>query len=326
MENVDVSVIIPCHNYARFLPDAVGSVVRQTFRRWEIVVVDDGSSDDSIDVARGLMARYPDHRIRLFGQPNRGPAAARNAGARFAAGAYLLFLDADDMLAPTLLERTTAILRERPAVAFVYTGMRLFDQDDHQWPSVPYDMPTLAIENFVLTQALIRRAAWDQVGGFDTLRFPHGSEDWDLWLRLAAAGWQGWHVDEPLVWYRRHGQSMTDKLRAEHHWDARAQIIRKHPDLYGPRLAAWAAIRCGRRGLPCEGPRCDCAHDLRELPPAPEAAPRASPAPRAPVPTRAPVAWRRIMRKVPFRLRFRVKCQLRRVQLALRAAAPWLYV
>src|SRR5690242_15286562 len=106
-----VSIVIPCYNYARFLPDAVGSVLAQTFPNWELIVVDDGSTDATSTTARQLMARHPDRRMRVFQQPNAGPAAARNTGAERASGEYLLFLDADDMLAPTLLERTVAILR-----------------------------------------------------------------------------------------------------------------------------------------------------------------------------------------------------------------------
>ncbi|MDQ2998823.1 MAG: glycosyltransferase family 2 protein, partial [Chloroflexota bacterium] len=132
---VQVSIIIPCYNYARFLPDAVASVLAQTFTSWELIVVDDGSTDATLTTARQLMTQYPDRRIRVFRQPNSGPAAARNTGAEHAIGTYLLFLDADDMLAPILLERATAILHAQPAVGFVYSGMRLFGHDRHAWPS-----------------------------------------------------------------------------------------------------------------------------------------------------------------------------------------------
>jgi glycosyltransferase involved in cell wall biosynthesis len=319
-----VSVIIPCYNYARFLPDAVASVLAQTCADWELIVVDDGSGDATISTAQQLMAGHPDRRIRLFQQPNAGPAAARNTGAERAAGEYLLFLDADDMLEPPLLEQALAVLREQPAVGFVYSGMRLFGQDDHEWPSVPFDLALLTLDNYVLPHALVRRAAWAQVGGFDSAHFPYGFEDWDFWLRVAAAGWRGWHIAAPLVAYRRHGPSLSAAGK-HREWDARAQIIRKLPELYGQRLAAWASAYCARHPLP-EPARAVSRSDVRELGRS-EAAATGSPLapPIADAPARVSLA-RRLIRAVPFDLRFRVKCWRRRAQLGLRAACPWLYL
>jgi len=324
--SVEVSVIIPCYNYARFLPHAVASVVRQTFTSWELIIVDDGSSDATLDTAKYLVAHYPNHRIRLLHQPNQGASVARNTGAHYAVGEYIMFLDADDMLAPTYLECTTAVLRARPSVGFVYTGMRFFGRDRHDWPSIPFDLQSLLLENFVLSHALMRRVALEHVGGFDTVHFPKGLEDWDFWLRLAVAGWHGWHINELLVFYQRHEDSMMHKFTSEYDWDARAQIIRKHPDLYGRRLVAWATVRCARRGLPSAAQLQAYHGEVCEVLPKPGVAPATKPP--APVleagPVRIPFV-RRVIRIAPFRLRFRVKRWFRRAQLAMRAASPWLY-
>jgi glycosyltransferase involved in cell wall biosynthesis len=321
-----VSVIIPCYNYARFLPDAVASVLAQTCADWELIVVDDGSGDATLATVQQLMVQHPDRRIRLFQQPNAGPAAARNTGAERAVGEYLLFLDADDMLEPPLLEQALAVLREQPTVGFVYSGMHLFGQDEHEWPSVSFDLALLTLYNYVLPHALVRRAAWQQVGGFDTARSLWAFEDWDFWLRVAAAGWQGWHIAAPLIRYRRHGRSLSDGVQRAYEWDVYAQLIRKHPDLYGKRLAAWAITRCARRGLPAPTAQPIRTSDVHELgrsetvtadsllaPPIEEA------------PAQISLA-RRLIRAIPFDLRFRVKCWRRRAQLGLRAACPWLYL
>jgi len=321
---VIVSIIIPCYNYARFLPDAVASVVAQTFEDWELIVVDDGSADATLATARQLMAVHSDRRMRVFHQPNAGPAAARNTGAERATGMYLLFLDADDMLAPTLLERATAILREQPAVGFVYSGMRLFGQDRHEWPSAAFDLPRLALDNYVLPHALVRRAAWEQVGGFDPARSLWGFEDWDFWLRVATSGWRGWHIAEPLVFYRRHGHSLSDGVQRAYAWDVRAQLICKHPRLYSRRLAAWAAVRCARRSLPTPATSALRANDVRELGRPERTASDYAPPLECGV-VHIPLA-RRLLRAVPFELRFRVQCWRRRAQLGLRAAFPWLYL
>src|SRR5579859_7170453 len=107
---INVSVIIPCYNYARFLPDAVASVVAQTYTCWELLIIDDGSNDDTLATAQQLQAIYPEQRIRVFHQPNCGQAATRNIGADHAQGNYLLYLDADDILAPQTLARMTLVL------------------------------------------------------------------------------------------------------------------------------------------------------------------------------------------------------------------------
>jgi GT2 family glycosyltransferase len=323
---VDVSVIIPCYNYARFLPEAVASIVVQTFASWEIIIVDDGSADDTSTVAQRLLRQYAGLRLRAFRQPNRGASAARNTGACYAQGVYLLFLDADDMLAPTMLERAVAVLQQRAEVGFVYAGMQLFDKDWSHWPSVRYDARILALDNIVPAQSLMRRAAWQQVGGFDEVHFPHGFEDWDLWLRIAAAGWQGYHINAPLVYYRRHGPSLSTIDWPGYEWDARAQIMRKHPQIYGHRLAMWATRRCAQRNLPSRATEhlaLDTA-DVQELSPSPELTAETQTAPR--YPSRQPgdtTLVRRLIRAVPFRLRIQVKWLLRRVQLALRATGLW---
>ncbi|GAB4209820.1 MAG: hypothetical protein OHK0022_41600 [Roseiflexaceae bacterium] len=318
---IEVSVIIPCYNYARYLPEAVASVVAQTCDAWELVIVDDGSQDESLAVAQQLRAQYAGRRIRLLTQPNSGLSAARNSGAVVARGSYLLFLDADDMLAPELLARALPLLRDQPQVGFVYTGFQLFGDDSTVWPSVPFDLRLLRLDNYIHPPALTRRCAWQQAGGFD-LRMPF-YEDWDFWLRLAAAGWRGQHIDAPLVYYRRHGSSLIGRT-GSYVWDARAHIIRKHPRLYGARLAAWATARCARDRLPRPPAALSGPPAPRELD-VPTVSATAPPLPFAPpplAPGQAPLA-RRLVRAVPFGLRFRVKCWLRRLQLAARATGLW---
>jgi glycosyltransferase involved in cell wall biosynthesis len=313
-----VSFVVPCYNYARFLPEAIASIVAQTIDDWEAIIVDDGSPDETLTVARWLLAQYPKRRLRLLHQTNAGPAAARNNGALAARGEYLVFFDADDQLEPNFLEQTLAVARADPALGFVYTGMRMFGTDRHIWPSVPFDARRLALDNFIPQHCLVRRVAWQQVGGFDVTRSLRGFEDWDFWLRVVAAGWTGRHIAAPLVRYRRHGSSLTDAVRPEYAWDVRAQIIRKHPQIYGPRLVAWAQVRCARRGLPSAPQPLPSVSELGPDPAAPAPVAQASAAPQLNIPLR-----RRLVRSVPFGLRFRVRSWLRAGQLALRAYAPW---
>jgi glycosyltransferase involved in cell wall biosynthesis len=324
--NVTVSVVITSHNYAHFLPNAVASVVAQTFPNWELIIVDDGSTDATVSTAHELMLSYPDRRMRLLWQPDQGPAAARNTGARHASGTFVLFLDADDMLAPTMLERATAVMAEQPDVGFVYSGMQLFGHDDYCWPGVAFDRHVLALNNIIPTPTLLRYSAWQQVGGFDRA-IPH-FEDWEFWMRVVAAGWRGYHINAPLVYYRRHAQSMSVSSRSiTYEWHTRAQIIRKHPAIYGSRLVAWATVHCARHNLALAYTSPTIDTEVREIPPPSTQASHTALPFAAPLHGVAKVSFRRrLIRAVPFGLRFRVKCWWRRAQFGLRAALPWLYL
>lgn len=125
-----VSVVIPCHDYARYLPEAVSSVLAQTFRDWELVIVDDGSTDNTVEVTQALIGRHPDRRIRLVQQSNAGVSAARNTGIEASTGRYILPLDADDVIAATMLEKTVGVLDSDPGIAIASTDVFTFTDDD----------------------------------------------------------------------------------------------------------------------------------------------------------------------------------------------------
>lgn len=234
-----VSIIIPCYNQARFLPEAVASVVAQTFADWEIIIVDDGSPDDTAQVAARLIAAFPERRIRLLRQENRGLAAARNAGITMALAPYILPLDADDAIAPEMLALTVAALEAHPEVGFVYTDVQRFGAETNILRTQPYSLERLRFECLMMPATLFRRAAWRQVGGFRTFGAAQGYEDWDFWISLGEAGWEGLHIARPLLRYRRSGGSMLSQAR-RHDLELRAQIILDHRRLYESDMLAWA--------------------------------------------------------------------------------------
>lgn len=234
-----VSVVIPCYNQARFLPEAVASVVAQTMADWEILIVDDGSPDDTAAVAERLIAAHPGRRITLIRQPNSGPGASRNAAIRRARGAYILPLDADDTVAPTLLAEMTAVLDAHPEVGFVYADVQRFGEERTVLRTRPYSLDRLRFDCLMMPETLFRRVAWAQVGGFNAApAFRY--EDWDFWLRLAAAGWQGHHIARPLVGYRRVASGSRLSAGRRNDLELRAQLVRSHRRLYEPALVTWA--------------------------------------------------------------------------------------
>jgi glycosyltransferase involved in cell wall biosynthesis len=203
-----VSVVIPTYNRAQYIAEAVESALDQTRPADEIIVVDDGSTDDTAQV----LARFCEP-VRVVCQENRGRSAARNRGLEEARGDAIVFLDSDDLLAPGSLERRAAILESSPDVDVAYGDMFIIDGAGRRVgvhrEYMPGDRPSgdifaaLALRCFILMPAMIRRTA------LEDLRFDESlaqCEDYDLWRRLAARSRYAW-IDEPVGYYRLHGSN-----------------------------------------------------------------------------------------------------------------------
>ncbi len=243
------SIVIPAYNYARFLPVAIESALAQDWSATEVIVVDDGSTDDTLEVVE----RYAG-RIRSVRQPNRGLSAARNRGAAMATGDYVVFLDADDRLAPRFVSECIAALETHPAAGFAFTQVRRFGGAERAATSLPdYDLERLLDGNEIAACALIRREL--------VLGHPYdeanrtGWEDWDFWLTLAEHGWGGTVVDQPLVEYREHDHSMTGAMSALDRRRMTYRILRRHRRLAGSRRVrrAWYRYRRLQIGLARRG-------------------------------------------------------------------------
>ncbi|GAA3980345.1 hypothetical protein GCM10023085_73370 [Actinomadura viridis] len=236
-----VSVVIPCYNYGCYLPQALNSVLGQTFGEWEIVIVDDGSTDDSSAVARDFIDRHPDRRIRLLQQANAGVSAARNAGVAAAAGRYILPLDADDAIGPTMLEKTTAVLDAEPDIAIVSTDLHVFTDAEDVPPQVlsfpPYSRELLLQRLIMFYCSLYRREVWEAVGGYD--EHMRVGEDWDFWIGCAERGFNAHHIAEPLFRARNKDTGLHVEA-AENDLTVRARIVANHPASFKPLTLAWA--------------------------------------------------------------------------------------
>ena len=223
-----VSIVIPCHNYGRFLAEAIESALAQTMPAHEIILIDDGSTDDSLAVARRF-AHLP--QVRVIGQPNQGAVATFNTGVRLSTGDLFVILSADDRLDPRYLERTVPVLIRDHEAAYAYTAYRMFGARQRVLPALPFNPMRLALRPYVSGTALMRRRAFDQVGGFST-DMHGGHEDWDYFVALAQLGWHGVPVPEVLLHYRQHSNSSRNAIRARQWFRVRTLIYRRHPDLY----------------------------------------------------------------------------------------------
>mgnify|MGYP006281932851 CR=1 FL=1 len=241
-----VSVITPCYQQGELLADAIESVRAQTHPHWEMIVVNDGSTDRTSSVVRGYSARQP-QRVLLLEQPNRGQARARQAALRRATGDYLVLLDADDLLEPEMMRVCLRELKQRPEAAAVAADawmvgpdgrrhLRLFHQHrSRPWPDVLEGNPHGALAGLMFRTPIVRA-----LGGLGLEGTP-GCEDWDLIVRLARAGCPVASVPRRLARYRQTPQSYHHKagvmLRAELELLERA--ARQDPRLQGcPRVKA----------------------------------------------------------------------------------------
>lgn len=225
-----VSVIIPCYKQAHFLSDAVDSVVVQTYGDWECVIVDDGSPDETAEVASQLIARHPEKRIRLIRKENGGLSDARNAGIREAKGRYILPLDADDRLDPRYLEKTVAVLDTNPDMAIVYVDEQNFGDATHIHRKGVSTLTNLISGNVHDYCTLYRRSVWEQVGGYSPAMYL-GAEDWCFWIAAAKRGLRSYHVKEPLFLYRNRPGTMVTQVHANLEI-VKAHIVFHHQDLF----------------------------------------------------------------------------------------------
>jgi glycosyltransferase involved in cell wall biosynthesis len=205
-----VSIVIPCFNHGEFLPEAAASVTQIGREDVELIVVDDGSTDERTgrEVDK-LMAQG----IKVIRQGNKGLAAARNAGILASQGEYIFPLDADDRLRPGWIDRGIRILDSDPQIGVVYGDAEYFGTRVGRCHVGPFAMDRLLRWNLIHASALYRRSVWKQNGGYDGTMPVQGLEDWDFWLGALEHGWQFAYVPEVFFDYRQAEQSMITRAR-----------------------------------------------------------------------------------------------------------------
>lgn len=204
-----VSVIIPCYNQAHFLHEAIESVLAQSCAAVEIIVIDDGSPDNTAEIA----GRYPG--VRYIRQDNQGLSGARNTGIRTSRGQYLVFLDADDRLLPDALQESLSHFRDHPECVFISGHHRYINRDgslrNEYPPEMVDDDPYVALlkRNYIGMHATVMyaRAVFGSVGVFDTTL--KSCEDYDLYLRIARR-FPVYRHGQLVAEYRWHGANMSD--------------------------------------------------------------------------------------------------------------------
>jgi glycosyltransferase involved in cell wall biosynthesis len=190
-----VTVIITNYNYGCYVEDAIESALHQTYCPVEVIVVDDGSVDNSVEIIQ----QYP---LRLISRAHEGFAATVDAGVHASHGEYFVILSADDILHPEYVERAMLLLTKNPQAAFVYTACYLFGGISAVLKSRNYDKRDLLRINYIPGTSLVSKRAYVAAGGYSA-ELPM-LEDWDCWLSFAEKGFYGVYLPAALFYYRRH--------------------------------------------------------------------------------------------------------------------------
>lgn len=176
-----VSIIVPCYNQSQYLDECLESVVSQTFKNWECIVVNDGGNDDTERITLSWIER--DKRFKYIYKDNGGLSSARNAGIKEASGELILPLDADDIINNRYIELSIKEFNENENLVIVYCKAEKFGVVNKEWILPEYSMKTFLVYNCIFCSALFRREDWLKVGGYDE-KMIYGLEDWEFWINI----------------------------------------------------------------------------------------------------------------------------------------------
>lgn len=198
-----VSVVIPCFNTHQFLKEAISSMQDQTFKEVEIIIVNDGSTNqETLEAFQEL----PSHIIMLH-KSNGGLASARNYGISNSKGDIIITLDSDDKFAPTFVEEAIQLLNRKKEVGIVSSYIQEFGESNKVWRSSAYDDFSFLTENRIVSCCAFRKQCWIDVGGYDE-NMRTGYEDWEFWIRVTQKGWKVHIIPKKLFFYRKSASSM----------------------------------------------------------------------------------------------------------------------
>lgn len=231
MKNPSVSIIVPCYNQAKYLDECLQSVLQQTFSYWECLIVNDGSLDNTEEIA--LIWKAKDPRFIYISKENGGVSSARNLGIEKAVSDYIVPLDADDKLDSTFIKKALKILVDNPEVGIVSCWGMFFAKDKklQEYRSNAKCISDLLFCNGVnMGFSLFQKGSWEKVGKYD-VHVGNGYEDWEFLLRVCALGLKVHIIEEILFFYRQHGVSRR-KTMNQREKENKKFIYMNNKDIY----------------------------------------------------------------------------------------------
>ncbi|MBD0363308.1 MAG: glycosyltransferase, partial [Coleofasciculus sp. C3-bin4] len=232
-DGIVLSIIIPCFNQGEFILDAISSVEKCREDLYEIIIINDGSTEP---LTKKVLASLRNRGYFVIDQSKQGPSKARNIGIEMARGRYILPLDADNKIRPGYITKGIKILDKFPEVGVVYGNSEFFDEKTGIAALPDLDLKILLRENYIDTCAVVRKIVWENCGGYDLNILGH--EDWEFWLHAVKKGWKFYHIPEVMFDYRVRLNSRASFGRLpENRRKIIQYICNKHPGLFIPNLA-----------------------------------------------------------------------------------------
>lgn len=225
-----VSVILPCYNQAAYLAEALDSVLQQSYKNWEAIVVNDGSSDNTEEIALEYVER--DKRIKYINKENGGLSSARNRGIESAYGEFILPLDSDDIIKPEYMEKAMEAFDSDSRLKLVYCQGFFFGNKKGLWDLNYKGYKSLLLGNAIFCSAFFRKSDWEKIGGYDE-DMRKGHEDWEFFIRLLKGEGLVFQIPLPLFYYRIKETSMiTMATQKEIKAETSFYIYSKNRDSY----------------------------------------------------------------------------------------------
>lgn len=225
-----ISIITPCYNQGQFLKETVASVINQSYLNWEMIIVDDGSTDDTAVIANEC--KEQDSRITFMSQTNQGVSVARNNGVKVSKGKYILPLDGDDTIETNYIQRAVEYLEEHPECIVFYCLANKFGKENGPWDVMYTDYKSLLLGNAIFCSSIFRRTDFDRIGGYDE-SFVFGYEDWEFYIRLLAIGGYVYQDKARMFNYRIKDKNIShDALAQKNVERIFNDIYKKHFDIY----------------------------------------------------------------------------------------------
>ena len=224
-----LSIVVPCYKQAEFLSQTLDSILKQTFQDWECIVVNDGSPDNTSEVAGKYVKLDP--RFRLIETENGGVSAARNIGIRASSGEFILPLDGDDIILPKYTQLAIERFRQHPETKLVYCQARFFGEKKGFWDLPEYEWDKFIFNNSIFNPCIFRRSDFDKTAGYNE-KMRVGLEDWDFLLSFLNKDDVVYRIPKVLLLYRIKRVSKTVTEVESNKKSLAWEIIDHHPDIY----------------------------------------------------------------------------------------------
>jgi glycosyltransferase involved in cell wall biosynthesis len=234
-----MSIICPCYNHGRYIEGMLESVFAQTFSDYQVIIVNDGSTDNTKEILDGFHHK----KLHILHTHNRGPAAARNTAIAAARGSIILNLDADDKIAPSLLAQGVKVFNDYPDVGIVTSEVCFFGDRRGRFILPTYSLRDMLKDNIIHSTAFFRKVDWEKAGGYSN-DLIYGLEDYDFWLSIIELGRDVYRIPEELIFYRtyknpddcRSGRRKKSRRRLMHSmltiFHRHENIFKSHPEEY----------------------------------------------------------------------------------------------